>query len=356
MELYQVRYYLALCDTLSFARAAEKCNVSQPSLTRAVQKLEQELGGTLIRRERSRTHLTELGQIVRPMLLEVIAHADRTRSAARTFLEGDKRALELGILSSIAPARFTPLLARFAAQHPSIQLALVEADNTTLRELLLGGDLDYAVGVPGNDAKGRLRSHLLYREDMVAVIPLGHHFQQYDSVRVRDLDGVDLLLQTNCEMQSALIQACRRQEVAPNLVYRRERKDWIQTMVAAGAGITIMPKYSHFPPGTLTRPLIEPPIARAVSLVVVAGRTHDPNGRLLVRAIRAQRWGGQPPNAADAARPVEPREVSKLVAGGSGGAASRNGAILATERSMCRLSAVLPTSHGDSSGGERKPP
>ena len=61
LELYQIRYFLALCETLNFARAAERCGVSSPSLTRSVQKLEQELGGLLIRRERRLTHLTELG-------------------------------------------------------------------------------------------------------------------------------------------------------------------------------------------------------------------------------------------------------------------------------------------------------
>src|SRR6516225_3746615 len=68
VELYQIRYYLALCDTLNFARAAERCNVSQPSLSRAVKALEHELGGLLIRREHRRTHLTELGRTLRPML------------------------------------------------------------------------------------------------------------------------------------------------------------------------------------------------------------------------------------------------------------------------------------------------
>ena len=63
MELYQIRYFVALCDTLNFARAAERCNVSQPSLSRAVQKLEQELGALLIHRERRLTHLTELGEL-----------------------------------------------------------------------------------------------------------------------------------------------------------------------------------------------------------------------------------------------------------------------------------------------------
>ena len=80
VELYQIRYFLTLCETLNFARAAERCNVSQPSLTRAVQKLEQELGGLLIRRERRLTHLTELGELVRPMLEEVLSHSVRTVS------------------------------------------------------------------------------------------------------------------------------------------------------------------------------------------------------------------------------------------------------------------------------------
>ena len=65
MEMHQVRYFLAVAEELNFTRAAEKCNVSQPSLSRAIQMLEHEFGGALFRRERGRTHLTELGQMIR---------------------------------------------------------------------------------------------------------------------------------------------------------------------------------------------------------------------------------------------------------------------------------------------------
>ncbi len=58
MEMHQVRYFLAVCETLNFTRAAERCNLAQPSLSRAIKKLEDELGGLLFRRERNRTHLT----------------------------------------------------------------------------------------------------------------------------------------------------------------------------------------------------------------------------------------------------------------------------------------------------------
>ena len=66
MELRQIRYFLALTQTLNFTRAAEQCNVTQPTLTLAVKKLEEELGGPLVHRERQRTHLTQLGQMVLP--------------------------------------------------------------------------------------------------------------------------------------------------------------------------------------------------------------------------------------------------------------------------------------------------
>src|SRR5215469_17920618 len=110
MELYQIRYFVALCETLNFARAAERCGVTSPSLTRAVQKLEHELGGVLIRRERRLTHLTELGRLVRPMLEEVLAHAENTRTAAHRFLKAASKPLRLGIIPSVGPVRLAPFL------------------------------------------------------------------------------------------------------------------------------------------------------------------------------------------------------------------------------------------------------
>src|SRR6516162_4946581 len=66
VEMHQIRYFLALCQRVNFTKAAERCNVAQPSLTRAIKLLEEEFGGPLVHRERVNTHLTELGRMVRP--------------------------------------------------------------------------------------------------------------------------------------------------------------------------------------------------------------------------------------------------------------------------------------------------
>jgi len=297
MELYQIRYFVALCETLNFARAAERCGVTSPSLTRAIQKLEDELGGVLIRRERRLTHLTELGRLVRPMLEEVLAHAESTKSAAHRFTEAEQRPLRLGIMPSVGPFRLARFLAHFGAQHPGIELAVSEGEAARLEELLLSGSLDVAVSVRIGPANIRLRHQPLYRESVVAIFPPAHRFARRDTVRLIDFKGENFLLRANCEMRALVFDCCRKQGFQPTIIYRSERDDWIQMMVAAGRGVTLMPENMHFGHGTLARPLVEPALHREIALVTVAGRPQDPPVQRFVRAMRAYKWDDETSSA-----------------------------------------------------------
>src|ERR1700754_3787134 len=87
MEMHQIRYFLAVCSTLNFTRAAAQCDVTQPALTRAIQKLEEEMGGLLFRRERKLTHLTDLGNLVRPQLEAILKQSEQARTTAQSFLQ-----------------------------------------------------------------------------------------------------------------------------------------------------------------------------------------------------------------------------------------------------------------------------
>ena len=145
MEMHQVRYFLAVCETLNFTRAAERCNVTQPALSRAIQKLEEELGGQLFRRERSLTHLTDLGHLMRPQLEKVVMGEKAAKAAAREFLKLDDAPLKLGIMCTIGPLRGIGFLADFRARHPGIAVTLKEGVPTELSEMLMSGDLDVAI-------------------------------------------------------------------------------------------------------------------------------------------------------------------------------------------------------------------
>jgi len=278
---------MALCETLNFARAAELCHVSQPSLTRAVQKLEQEFGGLLIRRERQLTHLTELGELVRPMLQEVLSHSLHVKAAAQRHLDRTRAVLRLGIVPSIGPVRLAPCITQFCAENVDVELTLAEAPSPRLADLLLAEDLDLTIVSHTDRPDKRFRYYLLYRERIVIFAPKGHRFEHVEAVRLSDLQNENLLLCTNCDMNEALLENCRKQGFEPRIIYRSAREDWVQVMVASGFGVAAMPEFTHTDITTVARPLAEPEFVRQLSLVAVAGRPHSSAAASLIRIIRA---------------------------------------------------------------------
>src|SRR5919106_6213658 len=96
MEMHQIRYFLAVCETLNFTRAAEQCYVTQPALTRAVQKLEEELGGLLFRRGRHLTLLTDLGRPMRPQFEQIWQQTEAAKTTAQSFLKLEDATLKSG--------------------------------------------------------------------------------------------------------------------------------------------------------------------------------------------------------------------------------------------------------------------
>src|SRR6266699_2704907 len=183
MEMHQVRYFLAVAEDLNFTRAAERCNVSQPALSRAIQALEQELGGPLFRRERGHTHLSELGRMVQPHLAEIF---DRTRSAkrvAQAYSRLGKTPLKLGIMSTIAPDQIIDLIAAVRTRHPGIELRLCDSDAKDLRTRLVDGDLEVVIyALPGEEPDERAHVLPLFREHMVIAVGLGHHLANQSTV------------------------------------------------------------------------------------------------------------------------------------------------------------------------------
>ena len=166
MEMHQIRYFLAVCETLNFTRAAEHCNVTQPALTRAIQKLEEELGGLLFRRERHLTHLTDLGRLMRPQLEQIWQQTEAVKTTAKSFLKLEDAALNVGLMCTIGPLRGIGFLNDFQHAHPGIDVTLLEGVPGKLAELLHEGSLDVAVMAQPGPFDERFDVHPLYREHL----------------------------------------------------------------------------------------------------------------------------------------------------------------------------------------------
>lgn len=297
MEMNQVRYFLAVADLLNFTKAADKCNVAQPSLTRAIKLLEAELGGPLFHRERANTHLSELGRMVRAHLRQVYEESQHAKQVAQDFKKVQKVTLRLGVMCTIAPTHLTELIGSIAARYPSVELDLTDSSAPELHRMLLEGEIELAIyALPGEEEiDSRLKTLPLFREQMVIALNHNHRLATKNAIMPKDLDGERYINRINCEYNGCVLP--RLDNVNFKTVFRSERDDWVLAMIASGVGFGFMPEYCINHSGIVARPLIEPEFWREVNLVTVRGRPHSPAVGALVREAMRLRWHGKPPVA-----------------------------------------------------------
>jgi DNA-binding transcriptional LysR family regulator len=293
MEMHQIRYFLAVAEELNFTRAAEKCHVAQPSLTRAIKLLEEEMGGALFHRERANTHLTELGRSVRPHLQDALVQSDIAKRVARDFRKLQKLHLKLGLMCTVAPTELVGLLAAIRARHPGIEVELVDASARELNGKLIEGQIDVAIYcLPNDEVSEKLLFRPLFCERMMIVLPREHKLATRNAIRVVDLDGEPYINRAKCEFRGYFGGFFVERGVKCEVVFRSERDDWVLAMIASGQGFGFMPENCATNQGVVTRPLVDPELWREVNLVTVRGRPHSPAVAALVKEAAQINWGG----------------------------------------------------------------
>jgi len=291
MEMHQVRYFLALCEELNFTKAAERCNVTQPSLTRAIKLLEDEFGGPLVRRERANNHLTELGRMMRPHLANLYENAQLVRSEAAKLKKARRATLKLGVMCTIAPAPLVALVENLGRRHPDLDLEVLDSTAIDLEARLTRDELEVAVYCRPDHSDDRLHYLKLFREQMMVVMAPTHRLANRDPIRLRDLHNERYLNRINCEFNEGL--AWEKCGVVWQAVYRSERDDWILAMCAAGMGFGFIPEFCINHPGVVARPVVEPEFWREVNIVTVRGRPHSPAVGALVREAMRNSWAAE---------------------------------------------------------------
>lgn len=290
MEMQQVRYFVALAQTLNFTRAAEQCNVSQPALTRAIQQLEHELGGPLFHRERNNTHLSELGRMMLPYLESVDVSTRAAKQAAQCARKLENITLTLGAMCTIGPQLVGGLIARFQAEHPDVEISVLDGEARQMIEALEKGDLHISiVGVP-EDLPDTFHQLPVFSERFVIVVPRGHPWEQKNAIRVAELNGEPYVGRSNCEVFQMVTEDFARRGVSTKKVFSSPRDEWVQKMIKAGLGFGFFPEYSVTDPDLVVRPLIEPGYSRTIYLATVRGRPHSPAVGAFVREARRHSW------------------------------------------------------------------
>jgi DNA-binding transcriptional LysR family regulator len=290
MEMHQVRYFLAVARALNFTRAAEECNVAQPSLTRAIRQLEGELGGDLFRRERPHAQLTELGERMLPLLKQCYDSALSARSLASAIKKGEVGSLRLALSRSIDPALVTPHVVELGKLFSGLELKLLRGSSAEVLEYLKSGEVELAIAGPVDEEWDRLDSWPLFTESFHLAVSSDHALAKTAAVALDDLRHERLMLRTYCESTETLLDLLRGQEFDVGRFHEVSAEADLLSLLKAGFGVAFVPN-SAPNPATLTRISVAGvDLERTICLYGVAGRQRTAVASSMMKMLRAYDW------------------------------------------------------------------
>ncbi|KXF77168.1 LysR family transcriptional regulator [Paramesorhizobium deserti] len=271
MELNQIRYFLNLADTLNFTEAAIRSGVSQPTLTRAIQRLEQELGGTLVYRDGKDSRLTALGREIRAEFAAIADREQRIRAISLNRVRGRRETLTLGLVNTIAPALITGFLQHSLRQMPMLELVLQPITRDQGMELLLSGQIDGCFCTDPTAGNTKIATVEMFRERLLLAMAQGHRLANEASVSLAELSEQPYLDRLQCEFRTRVQNHLHERAIIMIPRLRSEREDLIQQAVAAGVGVCMLPERSAIVGGLTLRPVDTLDLSRTVAFQSVSG-------------------------------------------------------------------------------------
>ncbi len=250
MTLTELRYIVAVARERHFGRAASSCFVSQPTLSVAVKKLEEELGVALFERAAGDVTITPTGTLIVEQAQRVLEEVSLVKQLAEQGKDPLAGTLRLGVIYTIGPYLLPHLIPRLREIAPQMQLLLEENYTTRLAEMLKQGEIDLAIlAEPFHE--GGISTQALYDEDFVVATPKGHAWEGLSSIASEQLSDENVLLLSpgNC-FRDQVLQTCsdlNRESMSVGSLQRTLQGSSLTTirhMVAGGIGVTVLPATS----------------------------------------------------------------------------------------------------------------
>jgi DNA-binding transcriptional LysR family regulator len=294
MEMHQIRYFLAVSRTLNFTRAAEECHVAQPSLTRAIQLLESELGGDLFVRERGLTHLSELGARMLPLVQQCYESAAQAKSLATSIKSGALAPLKLALSLSINISLVLPPLTELSRGFKGLELKFLRGSGGQTGDALKKGAADLAIAGPLRGDWERLDHWLLFSEGFVLAVNENHRLANQASVDMAALKGEPFVRRAHCESLEEVDAYLREHGVLEAKVHEAASESDVAALLAANVGVAIVPESAALPLAVRRLRIDGFELRRSVGVYGVAGRPRSAVAGALLKMLRAADWSAQP--------------------------------------------------------------
>lgn len=289
MELQQLRYFVAVAQLGNFSRAAERCHVSQPSLSQQILKLEHRLGQPLLSRLGRKAVLTDAGRLLMDRATAILAAVDDAERRLRAGDELHGGRLAIGAIPTIAPFLLPRTLDGFVQRCPRVELIIREDVTHNLLAGVTEGELDLAVvALPITDE--RLAVEPLLTESLLLCVAPGHLLGRRRRIVVQDLvsERFILLNEMHC-LGEQVLNFCRANECQPHIACRSAQIATIQALIALRQGVSLLPEMARRADRSarlLYRPLAKDQPRRTVAVVWHKHHYHSPMAEHFLTELR----------------------------------------------------------------------
>ncbi|MEZ6033330.1 MAG: LysR family transcriptional regulator [Planctomycetaceae bacterium] len=239
MELDQLRYFLQVAKRSSFTRAAEDLVISQPALSRSIQKLEEELGQPVFERKTRSVSLTEAGTLLQSRAQQVLALIEDTK--AEITDDGKSGRIRIGAIPTIAPYFLPEVLGQFSAAFPHATLVVQENTTDVLLKSCTQGEIDLAIVALPVPAR-YLEVEELFTEELLLVMPPEHPLADKPRIRITDVEPFPFVLldEAHC-LSDSIVSFCRQKSFQPVTVERTSQLTMVQELVSLAHGVSMIP-------------------------------------------------------------------------------------------------------------------
>jgi LysR family hydrogen peroxide-inducible transcriptional activator len=242
MEIRQLEYFVAIAETGGFSRAAERCNVTQPSLSQQIKKLEREIGQPLFDRLNRGVVLTNSGRMLLPRAIQILGELQDIKVEMQSDNQDDSGSLSVGFIPTIAPFVLPSVIRRFSQDFPKASLQVHEDLTDALINKIITAELD--VGITSLPIKNKMiKTEELLTEQLFVAASRKYDIVSQASIRVKELDDFPFIALSEVHCLGEQVHSfCYQQDLDLNIVCHTSQLSTVQNCIALGLGVSLVPQ------------------------------------------------------------------------------------------------------------------
>ncbi|TCK04075.1 LysR substrate-binding domain-containing protein [Marinobacterium mangrovicola] len=271
MDLRELRFLVEIVNCGGFGKAAEVVHLSQPALSKAIRGLEEELDETLLERgyRGSKVRLTPAGEVVYRHAVELLSRREQMLHELHALRGLETGELNIGLSPLGSAEIFAPIIARFRATYPEIEIHLRERGGVEQEDALRNGEVELATSLVPTDADVDWLQ--ICDDPMMLTLPQAHPLAEKKAIRLEDLNGVSIIgFDSSFQLSKLIGDTCRNKGFEPDIAAEVTHPDFGLALVAAGTGVMLLPRLiaeRHVTEGVVVRPLESSSLRWSLSLI-----------------------------------------------------------------------------------------